>query len=71
VAEPRLPAPAGSVFADAVAAVVAAAGAVAGRFPVAAVTVWQVAAAACGGRLLAPGWPAGSINASWPWQASP
>jgi hypothetical protein len=70
-ADPRLPASAGSPLADAVAAVVAAAGAVAGRFQVAAVTVWQVAAAASHGRLLAPGWPPESVNTSWPWPVSP
>lgn len=71
VADPRLPAPTGGVFADAVAAIVAVAGAVAGRFQVAAVTVWQVAAAVSLGRLLAPGWPSESINTSWPWPAAP
>lgn len=65
--DPRVPAPVGSPAGDAAAAVAAAAGAVAGRFQVVAVTVWQVACAASGGRLLAPGWPAGSVNTSWPW----
>jgi hypothetical protein len=68
--DPRLPAAAGASFADAVAAIVAAAGAVAGRFQVATVTVWQVACAASRGALLAPGWPTESVNTSWPWAAS-
>jgi hypothetical protein len=67
--DPVLPSPAGSAWADAVAALVAAAAAVAGRFSVRTVTVWQVAAAASSGRLLAPGWPGGPINTSSPWAA--
>ena len=57
----------GSVWADAVAAMRAAVAAVVARFPVVGVTVWQVVGAACAGRLLAPGWPTGSINTSSPW----
>jgi hypothetical protein len=67
--DPVPPTPTGSVWADAVAAMRAAARAVAVRFAVAGVTVWQVAGAASAGRLLSPGWPAGSINTSSPWAA--
>ncbi|MCX4515996.1 hypothetical protein OHA27_38495 [Streptomyces sp. NBC_01619] len=52
-----LPAPARSVFADAVAAVIAAAMAVRGRFPVVTAPIWQVASAVSRGLLLAPSWP--------------
>jgi hypothetical protein len=46
------------VFADAVAAVVGAAVAVAARWPrLGEVPVWQAAAAATNGRLLSPSWP--------------
>jgi Homeodomain-like domain len=59
--DPVLPGPAGSAWADAVAAVIVAARAFATRFlvgsQVAAVPVWQVAAAVSAGRLLSPGWP--------------
>jgi len=52
----------GSAWGDVVAAVGAAWFAVRSRFGsvglVGAVTVWQVAAASSGGRLLSPGWPA-------------
>lgn len=65
--DPVLPGPAGSGWADAVAVIRAAAVAVAARFAVIGVTVWQVVGAVCGGRLLAPGWPAGLINTSSPW----
>ena len=54
-----MPAPAGSVWADAVAAVAAAAMAAAGRFGMVTVPVWEWACAVSGGRLLAPGWPSG------------
>jgi hypothetical protein len=64
--DPVLPESAGSVWADAVAAIGAAARAVATRFVV-GVTVWQVVGAASAGRLLSPGWPTGSINTSSPW----
>jgi hypothetical protein len=67
--DPVLPAPAGSGWADAVAAMRAAAVAVVARFAVTEVTVWPVIGAASSGRLLAPGWPAGSINTSSPWAA--
>jgi hypothetical protein len=55
--DPVLPGPAGSGWADAVAAVTAAAGAFIARFSV-EVPVWQVASAVSAGRLLSPGWPA-------------
>jgi hypothetical protein len=56
--DPVMPAVAGSLFADAVAAVVGAAAAVAARWPVlGAVSPWSAACAATGGRLLAPCWP--------------
>jgi Domain of unknown function (DUF6431) len=66
VTDPPLPAPAGSAVADAVAAVAAAAAAVqlAG---IGAVARWHLAAAATSGMLLAPSWPAGAVNTSWPW----
>lgn len=65
--DPVVPQAVGSVWADAVAAMRAAAAAVVARFAVVGVTVWQVIGAACAGRLLAPGWPTGSINTSSPW----
>ncbi len=65
--DPVVPQAAGSVWADAVAVMRAAAAAVMARFAVTGVTVWQVVAGACAGRLLAPGWPTGSINTSSPW----
>ncbi|MGH3721375.1 MAG: DUF6431 domain-containing protein [Pseudonocardiaceae bacterium] len=55
--DPVLPGPAGSAWADAVAAVTAAAGAVAVRFGIGEVACWEAAAAVSAGRLLAPGWP--------------
>lgn len=56
--DPVVPAAAATVFADAVAAVVGAATAVAARWPLlGAVSVWLAASAASGGRLLAPSWP--------------
>lgn len=68
--DPVVPGPAGSGWADAVAAVEAATAAVAARFVVTTVTVWQVAGAVSAGRLLSPGWPTGSINTSSPWAAA-
>jgi hypothetical protein len=65
--DPVPPAPAGSVWADALAAITAAVVAVSARFAVTKVTVWQVVCAASQGQLLAPGWPAGSINTSSVW----
>jgi hypothetical protein len=56
--DPGVPAVAGSPVADAVAAVVGAAVAVAARWPLlGAVSPWLAASAASGGRLLAPSWP--------------
>jgi hypothetical protein len=55
--DPVLPGPAGSGWADAVAAVNAAVRAFMARFSV-EVPVWEVACAVSAGRLLAPGWPA-------------
>jgi hypothetical protein len=56
--DPVVPAAAGSLFADAVAAVVGAAVAVAERWPVlGVVSPWLAASAATQGRLLAPSWP--------------
>lgn len=53
--DPQTPATAGSVFADAVAAIVGAWLAVAGRWPtVGMVSPWLLACAVTGGRLLAP-----------------
>lgn len=69
VADAVLPDAAGSVFADAVGAVGAAAAAVARRFDVGVVSGWRLAVAVSSGRLLAAGWPAGSVNTSWPWAA--
>lgn len=56
-ADPALPGPAGSAWADAIAAVAAAACALGSRFGLGEVPVWAVASAISGGRLLAPGWP--------------
>jgi hypothetical protein len=56
--DPVVPAATGSLFADAVAAVVGAAVALASRWPVlGAVSPWLAASAVTGGRLLAPSWP--------------
>jgi hypothetical protein len=63
-ADPVMPEPAGGAWADAVAAIGAAAAAVAGRFVVFTVPPWQWASAVSGGRLLAPGWPTEWINTS-------
>lgn len=56
-ADPVLPGPAASDWADALAAITAAAGAVAARFGLGTVACWEVASAVSAGRLLAPGWP--------------
>ena len=66
VPDPPLPAPAGSAVADAVAAVAAAAAAVLAA-GMGAVARWQLAAAVTSGMLLAPAWPSGAVNTSWPW----
>jgi hypothetical protein len=60
--DPVLPGPAGSAWADAIAAVNAAAAALGARFGLGEVPVWQVAAAVSAGRLLAPGWPAPAVG---------
>jgi hypothetical protein len=73
--DPVLPDPAGSAWADAVAAITACAAAIEARFarrsdvasgvPIGAVpigqAVWEVAAAVSHGRLLAPRWPTGTL----------
>jgi hypothetical protein len=69
VVDAVLPSPAGTRFADGVAAVGAAASAVARRFGVPVVSGWRLATAVSTGRLLAPGWPGGLSNTSWPWAA--
>lgn len=69
VVDAVLPEPAGGVFADAVAAVGAAASAAARRFGVPIVSGWRLASAVSTGRFLAPGWPDGWSNTSWPWAA--
>jgi hypothetical protein len=56
-ADPVMPGPAGSEWADALVAAAACAAAVASRFAVFTVPLWQWVAAVSGGRLLAPGWP--------------
>jgi hypothetical protein len=64
-ADPVMPAPAGGVWPDAVAAIGAAAAAVTARFVI-VVSAWELASAVSGGRLLAPGWPPMLINTSSP-----
>lgn len=64
--DPVMPEPAGSAWADAVAAIVVAARAAADRFVIPTVSVWEVAVSVSGGRLLAPGWPTMPINTSCP-----
>jgi hypothetical protein len=64
--DPVMPEPAGSAWADAVTVIVATGRAAAGRWVMLGVSVWEVAAAISGGRLLAPGWPPVSINTSCP-----
>jgi hypothetical protein len=63
-ADPVMPEPSGSGWADAVTAIAAAAAAVAGRFAVRTLPLWPWVSAVSGGRLLAPGWPVGWINTS-------
>jgi hypothetical protein len=69
VPDPPLPGPAGSALADAVAAVGAAAGAAARRWPGAALALsaWDLASAVTGGLLLHPGWDGGAGNTSCLW----
>ncbi|MGH3539632.1 MAG: hypothetical protein ACRDRF_11985 [Pseudonocardiaceae bacterium] len=59
--DPVLPGPAGSEWADAVAVITAAAGAVAARFGLGTVACWEAASAVSSGRLLAPGWPSAAL----------
>jgi hypothetical protein len=68
-ADPPGLAPAGSAFADAVAAVLAAAAAVPRRWgaAVATLSAWEVAAALSNGQLLAPSSPTEWTNTSRPW----
>ena len=56
-ADPVLPGPAGSAWADALAAILAAAAALRSRFSLGEVPAWQAATAISAARLLAPGWP--------------
>jgi hypothetical protein len=63
-ADAVMPEPAGGAWADALVAIAAAAAAAAARFLVSVVPVWEWACAVSGARLLAPGWPPGSINTS-------
>lgn len=67
--EPVLPCPAGSLLADAVAAVVAAEVAIRGRWGlvVSGLSPWQLGAAVTAGRLLSPTGTPMSINTSCPW----
>jgi Domain of unknown function (DUF6431) len=70
VTDPPLPGPAGSAYADAVAAVAAAAGAAVMLPGVGVVARWELASAVTCGLLLAPSWPAVRGNASWLWAAA-
>lgn len=67
--DPRMPGPAGSELADAVAAVLAAAGAVARRWggPALGLSPWELAAAVTSARLLAGGALADLARTSCPW----
>jgi hypothetical protein len=56
-ADPVMPGPAGSRWADALAVIDAAAVAAAGRFGMLTVSPWELVVAVSGGRLLAPDWP--------------
>ena len=56
--DPVLPGPAGSGWADAIAAIERRGSSGRARFSLGEVPVWQVAVAVSAGRLLAPGWPA-------------
>jgi hypothetical protein len=56
-ADAVMPEPAGGGWADALAAIAAAAAAAVGRFVVSMVPWWEWASAVSRGRLLAPGWP--------------
>lgn len=65
-ADPVMPAAAGGAWADAVAAIEAAAVAAGQRFAVFTVPVWEFVVAASSGRLLHPGWPDPALNTSSP-----
>jgi hypothetical protein len=69
VTDPPLPAPAGSLLGDAVAAVASAAAAAARLLGVGEVARWEVAAAVTQGMLLAPSWAAKPVNTNWLWAA--
>jgi hypothetical protein len=69
VTDPPLPAPAGSLLGDAVAAVASAAAAAARLLGVGEVARWEVAAAVTQGMLLAPSWVAEPVNTNWLWAA--
>lgn len=56
-ADPVMPGPAGSRWADALAVIDAVAVAAAGRFGMPTVSPWELVVAVSGGRLLAPDWP--------------
>jgi hypothetical protein len=56
--DPVLPGPAGGAWADAIAAITAAAGAAEARLGIGEVPIWRLATAVSAGRLLAPRWPA-------------
>jgi hypothetical protein len=62
--DPVLPEPAGSRWADAVTAILAASRAVADRFTLGTVAPWEVAVAVSAGCLLFPDWPGKMINTS-------
>jgi hypothetical protein len=68
-ADPPVLEPAGGAVADAVVAILAAAGAVGRRWPglVFGLSPWEAAAAVTGGRLLGPGSTVGVRNTSCPW----
>ena len=73
--DPVLPEPAGSAWADALAAISAVALALAARFGLVTVACWEVASAVSSGRLLAPGWPSAPRDSdqhelSLPWWRS-
>lgn len=55
--DPALPGPAGSAWADALAAILAAVAALEARFVLGEVPVWQAAVAVSAALLLSPGWP--------------
>lgn len=55
-ADPVMPTPAGGVWPDTLAAIIAATAAAVARF-VSTLTLWELVVAVSGGRLLAPGWP--------------